>query len=38
MTMTPAAVPVPLHGAEHAADPQRSYELLRLQGPSASPR
>ncbi|MDH6118844.1 cytochrome P450 [Kitasatospora sp. GAS204A] len=32
MTMTPAAVPVPLHGAEHAADPQRSYELLRLQG------
>ncbi|MEV6590774.1 cytochrome P450 [Streptomyces acidicola] len=24
---------VPLHGPEHAADPQRSYELLRLQGP-----
>lgn len=32
MTMTPAAVPVPLYGAEHAADPQRSYDLLRLQG------
>ncbi|WP_189875210.1 cytochrome P450 [Streptomyces bluensis] len=24
---------VPLHGPEHAANPQRSYELLRLQGP-----
>lgn len=34
MTLTPAEVSaVPLHGTEHAADPQRSYELLRLQGP-----
>lgn len=33
MTMTPTAAPVSLHGAEHAANPQRSYELLRLQGP-----
>ena len=24
--------PVPLYGPEHAADPQRSYELLRAQG------
>jgi cytochrome P450 len=24
---------VPLHGPEHAGDPQRSYELLRAQGP-----
>ncbi|MFD3522180.1 cytochrome P450 [Streptomyces sp. NPDC058653] len=24
---------MPLHGPEHAADPQRSYELLRRQGP-----
>ncbi|MEV4970700.1 cytochrome P450 [Streptomyces scopuliridis] len=29
----PAATAVPLHGPEHAANPQRSYELLRLQGP-----
>lgn len=28
---TPEAVP--LYGPEHAADPQRSYELLRAQGP-----
>ncbi|MFI5774786.1 cytochrome P450 [Streptomyces sp. NPDC051658] len=33
MTLTPAEAPVPLHGAEHAANPQRSYELLRRQGP-----
>ncbi|GGJ92298.1 cytochrome P450 [Streptomyces camponoticapitis] len=34
MSITPPAVTaVPLHGPEHAADPQRSYELLRLQGP-----
>lgn len=34
MSITPPAVtPVPLYGPEHAADPQRSYELLRLQGP-----
>lgn len=33
MTITPTAAPVPLYGAEHAADPQRSYELLRRQGP-----
>lgn len=34
MSITPsAATPVPLYGAAHAADPQRSYELLRRQGP-----
>ncbi|MFF3359330.1 cytochrome P450 [Streptomyces sp. NPDC002917] len=37
MTLTPREAPpvepVSLHGAEHAADPQRSYELLRRQGP-----
>ncbi|WP_037726679.1 cytochrome P450 [Streptomyces scopuliridis] len=34
MSITPpAAAAVPLHGPEHAANPQRSYELLRLQGP-----
>lgn len=34
MSITPPAVTaVPLHGPEHAANPQRSYELLRLQGP-----
>jgi cytochrome P450 len=33
VTITPAPAPVPLYGAEHAADPQRSYEQLRLQGP-----
>ncbi|MFE3906089.1 cytochrome P450 [Streptomyces sp. NPDC059153] len=33
MTLTPADAPVSLHGAEHAANPQRSYELLRRQGP-----
>jgi cytochrome P450 len=33
VTLTPAESAVSLHGAEHAADPQRSYELLRLQGP-----
>lgn len=33
MTLTPAESPVSLHGAEHAANPQRSYELLRRQGP-----
>ncbi|MGW1848208.1 cytochrome P450 [Streptomyces sp. NPDC001966] len=33
MTLTPAETPVSLHGAEHAANPQRSYELLRKQGP-----
>ncbi|MCX5114855.1 cytochrome P450 [Streptomyces sp. NBC_00378] len=33
MTLTPAEAPVSLHGAEHAANPQRSYELLRRQGP-----
>lgn len=32
MTLTPAEA-VSLHGAEHAANPQRSYELLRRQGP-----
>ncbi|MFJ4184910.1 cytochrome P450 [Kitasatospora sp. NPDC089509] len=32
MTKIPTAAPVPLYGAEHAADPQRSYDLLRLQG------
>ncbi|MFE4372553.1 cytochrome P450 [Streptomyces sp. NPDC056835] len=32
MTTAPHA-PVPVHGAEHAANPERSYELLRLQGP-----
>ncbi|MGW2088143.1 cytochrome P450 [Streptomyces sp. NPDC001880] len=32
MTLTPAESPVSLHGAEHAANPQRSYELLRRQG------
>lgn len=32
MTTTPIA-PVQLHGPEHAADPHRSYELLRRQGP-----
>ncbi|MEV0494430.1 cytochrome P450 [Streptomyces atratus] len=35
MTLTPPEAPVSLHGAEHAANPQRSYELLRLQGPVA---
>ncbi|MFE0369426.1 cytochrome P450 family protein [Streptomyces tendae] len=31
---TPApAPPVPLYGPEHAADPQRSWNLLRQQGP-----
>ncbi|MFF9346260.1 cytochrome P450 [Streptomyces sp. NPDC014734] len=33
MTLIPAEAPVSLHGAEHAANPQRSYELLRRQGP-----
>ncbi|MFC9605828.1 cytochrome P450 [Streptomyces niveus] len=34
MSITPPdATAVPLHGPEHAADPQRSYELLRRQGP-----
>ncbi|WP_405010062.1 cytochrome P450 [Kitasatospora sp. NBC_01539] len=33
MTVTPPAAPVRLHGPEHDAQPQRSYELLRLQGP-----
>ncbi|MET8743733.1 cytochrome P450 [Streptomyces sp. NPDC004728] len=33
MTLTPAEAPVSLHGPEHAANPQRSYELLRRQGP-----
>ncbi|MFE4534520.1 cytochrome P450 [Streptomyces scopuliridis] len=34
MSNTPsAATAVSLHGPEHAANPQRSYELLRLQGP-----
>ncbi|WP_051845331.1 cytochrome P450 [Streptomyces sp. NRRL S-813] len=31
--MTTAPNAVPLYGPEHAADPQRSYELLRAQGP-----
>ncbi|MFJ1706296.1 cytochrome P450 [Kitasatospora sp. NPDC088346] len=33
MTVTPPAAPVRIHGPEHDADPARSYELLRLQGP-----
>ncbi|MCX4851584.1 cytochrome P450 [Streptomyces sp. NBC_00893] len=33
MTLIPTEAPVSLHGAEHAANPQRSYELLRRQGP-----
>ncbi|MEU9318131.1 cytochrome P450 [Streptomyces sp. NPDC048295] len=33
MTLAPTEAPVSLHGAEHAANPQRSYELLRRQGP-----
>ncbi|MFF1422433.1 cytochrome P450 [Streptomyces sp. NPDC058280] len=33
MTIASTAAPVPLYGAEHAANPQRSYELLRKQGP-----
>ncbi|MEV8099090.1 cytochrome P450 [Kitasatospora sp. NPDC085879] len=33
MTATPPATPVRIHGPEHDADPRRSYELLRLQGP-----
>ncbi|MFD3482971.1 cytochrome P450 [Streptomyces sp. NPDC058665] len=34
MSITPpAATAVPLHGPAHAANPQHSYELLRLQGP-----
>ncbi|MFJ5234881.1 cytochrome P450 [Kitasatospora sp. NPDC088391] len=33
MTPTPPAVPVRIHGPEHDADPGRSYDLLRLQGP-----
>ncbi|WP_377267806.1 cytochrome P450 [Peterkaempfera sp. SMS 1(5)a] len=33
MTVTPPAAPVRIYGAEHDADPSRSYELLRLQGP-----
>lgn len=33
MTITSDTVPVRLYGAEHAADPERSYELLRMQGP-----
>ncbi|GAA1345123.1 cytochrome P450 [Streptomyces sanglieri] len=33
MTLIPAEAPVSLHGAEHAANPQRSYERLRRQGP-----
>lgn len=34
MSITPSdATAVSLHGPEHAADPQRSYELLRRQGP-----
>ncbi|WP_051941265.1 cytochrome P450 family protein [Phaeacidiphilus oryzae] len=32
-TTTSSFTPVRLHGPEHAADPQRSYELLRAQGP-----
>ncbi|MEV0774260.1 cytochrome P450 [Streptomyces sp. NPDC050428] len=32
-TTPPAATAVPLHGAAHAANPQHSYELLRIQGP-----
>jgi cytochrome P450 len=31
--VTAAPEAVPLYGPEHAADPQRSYELLRSQGP-----
>ncbi|WP_051840432.1 cytochrome P450 [Streptomyces sp. NRRL F-5126] len=34
-TTTPDMAPVRLYGAEHAADPERSYELLRAQGPVA---
>ncbi|MET7490291.1 cytochrome P450 [Streptomyces sp. NPDC005538] len=30
---TPTPVAVPLYGPEHAADPQRSWDLLRQQGP-----
>ncbi|MFJ1754696.1 cytochrome P450 [Kitasatospora sp. NPDC088134] len=33
MTRTPPATPVRIHGPEHDADPARSYDLLRLQGP-----
>ncbi|MEV7175701.1 cytochrome P450 [Kitasatospora sp. NPDC093679] len=33
MTATPPATPVRIHGPEHDADPRRSYDLLRLQGP-----
>ncbi|MEW2548297.1 cytochrome P450 [Streptomyces sp. NPDC047002] len=33
MTSTIDTAPVCLWGPEHAADPQRSYELLRAQGP-----
>lgn len=32
MSTTPIT-PVPLYGPEHAADPDRSFELLRRQGP-----
>ncbi|MCF3963732.1 cytochrome P450 [Streptomyces fuscigenes] len=35
MTTTPDTAPVRLYGSEHAADPRRSYELLRAQGPVA---
>ncbi|MEV8333857.1 cytochrome P450 [Streptomyces niveus] len=33
MTTPAPATPVPLYGAEHAANPQRSWDLLRQQGP-----
>ncbi|MDX3024942.1 cytochrome P450 family protein [Streptomyces acidiscabies] len=33
MTTPPPAVPVALHGAEHAANPQGSWAALRLHGP-----
>ncbi|MFK0154351.1 cytochrome P450 [Streptomyces sp. NPDC090493] len=33
MTTPPPVVPVPLYGPEHAADPRRSWDLLRQQGP-----
>ncbi|RKE17948.1 cytochrome P450 [Streptomyces sp. TLI_171] len=33
MTATPLAAPVRIHGPEHDADPRRSYDLLRMQGP-----
>lgn len=31
--MTQTSPPVPLHGPEHAAAPERSWDLLRQQGP-----